>query len=150
MDGTLADFDGAGGVEKMNEKGFFENLLPYPKAIETLAAISEISTEIFILSACIPTEFCKTEKLTWLKKYLPFIKDENIVLIKVGQNKASEFIRATNTTIDEGDYLFDDYGKNLKDWYEAGGTPIKCGKAYKPERPYKQLIQFQNIRKVFA
>jgi 5'(3')-deoxyribonucleotidase len=150
MDGTLADFNAGGGLEKMTEKGFFENLVPYPKGLEMVAALYATNAEIFILSACIPTAYCKPEKMAWIKKYLPFIRQENIILMEVGGNKASEFIKATESQIDEMDLLFDDYGKNLKDWYEAGGTPVKCGKSYKKERPYKQLIKFQNINKVFA
>jgi 5'(3')-deoxyribonucleotidase len=150
MDGTLADFDGAGGVDRMNEKGFFAGLAIYENVAETLRALYEQGREIYILSACIETEYCKTEKMEWIGRNLPFIKKENVILMNVGQNKATEFIRATRTLINESDFLFDDYGKNLKDWYLAGGTSVKCGKLRKEERQFKQLIKFDNMGEVLA
>ena len=150
MDNTLADFNGGGGLEKMYEKGFFKNLLPYPKAVRLLTAISKTNIEIFILSACIDSPHCKPEKMQWIKQYFPFIKEDNIILMEVGKNKAIEFIKATETIIEVDDLLFDDYHKNLEDWYEAGGTPIKCGKRRKKHRPYKQLIKFSNLHEILA
>jgi len=105
---------------------------------------------LYILSACIDTEYCKTEKLEWIENNLPFISKDNIILMNVGENKASEFVQATKTEITETDLLFDDYGKNLKDWYEAGGTPVKCGKVRKEERAFKQLIRFNNIESILT
>lgn len=150
LDGTLANFDASGGFEKMHNQGFFQSLVPYPNGLELVQALYETGSEIFVLTACIATPYCKPEKMAWIEQHLPFVKKENIILIEVGGNKAAEFIRATESLIEENDFLFDDYGKNLKDWYEAGGTPIKCGKTYKKEREYKQLIKFKNINKIFA
>jgi 5'(3')-deoxyribonucleotidase len=148
MDGTLADFDGAGGVAQMENEGFFRGLAPFPNVVETLQTLTEIGYDIYILSACIDTEYCKREKLGWLAEYMPFIPKNNIILMNVGQNKATSFIRKTLSLITEDDILFDDYGKNLKDWYEAGGRPVKCGKVRKEERKFAQLIKFENITQV--
>jgi 5'(3')-deoxyribonucleotidase len=149
MDNTLADFNAGGGLERMYDEGFFENLQPYPKGLELVKRFYEIGVEIFILSACIPTPHCKPEKMVWIEKNLPFIPKENVILIEVGKNKACEFIKHTGELITEDDLLFDDYHKNLQDWYEAGGTPVKCGKQ-KKKRKFKQLIKFSNIDEVLA
>ena len=149
LDNTLADFSGAGGIEKMYERGFFAGLKPYPNAIETLELLNE-TAELFILSACIDSGFCRDEKLEWIERYLPFIKKENIILIDIGLSKAIAFTRTTKKLIDEDCILFDDYGRNLEQWHDMGGTAIKCGKMFKRERPFKQLIKFENIHEVLA
>jgi 5'(3')-deoxyribonucleotidase len=150
MDGTLADFDGAGGIDKMNERGFFKNLDIYADVVKTLDTLNKAGYALYILSACIDTEYCKTEKLEWIENNLPFISKDNVILMNVGENKASEFVQATKTEITETDLLFDDYGKNLKDWYEAGGTSVKCGKVRKEERAFKQLIRFNSIETILT
>jgi 5'(3')-deoxyribonucleotidase len=150
MDGTLADFDGAGGTDKMTEKGFFQGLEVYDKVVETLSLLQRSGYELYILSACIGTEYCKQEKLEWIKEKLSFIDLRKVVLMNVGDNKAVEFMKATKTMIQETDLLFDDYGKNLKDWYEAGGTPVKCGKNRKTERAFQQLVKFENMEAILT
>ena len=41
MDNTLADFDGAGGVECMEEKGFFREMNPYSNVVQTLKILED-------------------------------------------------------------------------------------------------------------
>jgi len=144
IDGTLADFDGAGGVERMQEKGFFKNLKPYPRVVSTIKRLSR-NNDVYILSACIDSEYCEKEKMEWIDKYMPFIPKQNILLIEYGSVKAKEFEKAYNKRIDKNDVLFDDYKVNLIEWIRAGGSAVKCGKSFKPNRQYPQLVKFANI-----
>lgn len=113
MDGTLAKFyDKKNCIEKMYEENFFISLKPY-KLVEYITELSK-KTKIGIISACIKSPYCKVEKYAWIKKYLPFIKFEDITLCDTGENKA-EIIR--NKYPDCERYiLIDDYSKNIFDW----------------------------------
>ena len=140
MDGTLADFANGGGLEKMEQKGFFLNLKPYANARKYVRNMSKFH-EVYILSACIDTDYCMVEKIMWLRKFFKFIPYENIILVPYGTNKAETVIKRFGE-ITTNDLLFDDYKVNLQQWREKGGTPIKCGKTYKPYRQEKQNIKF--------
>jgi 5'(3')-deoxyribonucleotidase len=150
MDNTLADFDGSGGVECMEEEGFFRNLDPYDNVVDTMEILFAGRFDIYILSACIDTPHCVREKKEWLAKYLPFISDQKIILIPYGTNKAQAFQTLTGKPIMQTDVLFDDYKVNLLAWIEAGGTAIKCGKIYKKDRKYRQVIQFTGVDDILA
>jgi 5'(3')-deoxyribonucleotidase len=150
MDNTLADFDGSGGIDFMENEGFFRNLDPYENVVSTMEILFAGRFDIYILSACIDTPYCMQEKKQWLAKYLPFISDQKIILIPYGTNKAEAFQRLTGNEITDKDILFDDYKVNLLAWIEAGGTAVKCGKVYKKDRKYRQVIEFTGIADVLA
>ena len=123
LDGTLARFNVKNALERFdNEKGFFANLLAY-KGIEI---VNELAREdnLFIISAS-PNEQADNDKMIWLKKYLPNIKQENITICRIGENKARVIESKYNITINEQCYLLDDYTKNLNEWESVGGTGIK-------------------------
>lgn len=146
LDGTLADFNNGGGIEKMNEKGFFRNLQPYEKGLQTVRNLWNEGNEIFVLSTCLINENCKREKMEWIAEHLPFIPKENILLINTGQVKAEEWKKFVNRDLESYDVLFDDYKENLNEWNRAGGSAVKCGQVFKPTRKYKyQLIRFKGM-----
>lgn len=140
LDGTLADFEGSGGVDKMRQEGFFRNLKPYPRGLEIVKALYDAGYDIHILSTCIMTSYCKPEKKAWVNQYLPFIKDSNIILISGEETKAYE-AGLIYGKLNKDFILFDDYKVNLLEWIRAGGTAIKCGGTYK-RRPYPQVIKW--------
>ena len=150
MDNTLADFDNAGGLDRMTEEGFFRNLQPYANVVDTMQGLVKAGLDVYILSACIDTPFCTIEKRAWLNEYLPFIKSSNVILIPYGTNKADAFEMFTNQKITRTDVLFDDYKVNLNAWIQADGTAVKCGKVYKKDRNYRQVIEFAGIADVLA
>lgn len=125
MDGTVANFFKAEDcLERMMEENFFLDLEP----LEFAEYINELATyepNMYILSACVDTPYCRQEKLDWLEENIPFIKEENIILCNVGENKA-EIIKAMGITLDKECILYDDYTKNLVEWELAGGTGIKA------------------------
>ena len=86
LDGTLARFNVPNALDRFDKEiGFFANLLAY-KGIEV---VNELAKEgnVFVISAS-PNEQADKDKMTWLEKYLPNIKLENITLCRLGENKA--------------------------------------------------------------
>lgn len=123
LDGTLARFNVRNALKRFdNEIGFFANLLAY-KGIEV---VNELATtnQIYIISAS-PNEQADKDKQLWLNKYLPNVRQENITLCRLGQNKAEIIQNKYNITINEQCYLLDDYTKNLNEWESFGGIGIK-------------------------
>lgn len=119
MDGVVADFNAEpNAVERFrDEKGFFANLKPIEvnvKAVEYLVKYHEVC----ILTAS-PNKRADRDKIKWLKKHMPFIKKENIIICRNGQRKV-DFMR-TDVGI-----LLDDYQVNLNEWtYKRGNVGFK-------------------------
>lgn len=126
MDGTLCRFhDEVSYLERMWEKDFFRNLKPFENMVAAVNALSKFpDVEVFILSAAIDGEppYCRTEKHSWIDKFLPNIDEEHRIFTTVGKPK-SEYIL---DGITEQDYLIDDYNVGLEEWQRDGGTAIKC------------------------
>lgn len=123
MDGTLARFNVRNALARFeNEKGFFANLLAY-KGIEGINEMIK-KENIYIISAS-PNVYADMDKKTWLKRYLPNLNNENILLCRNGQNKAKFIENKLNIKIDQNCYLLDDYTRNLIEWEQAGGIGIK-------------------------
>ena len=132
MDGVLANFSRkVRAVERFeNEKGFFKNLAPIKTNVESIKLLIENNYNVYILSAS-PNESADNDKIEWLKKYLPMIKNENIILMRNGENKA-DFVK-TN----ENNLLFDDYSKNVNDFLNRGFDSVKIEKYFTIKRYIK-------------
>lgn len=123
LDGTLARFNVRNALARFeNEEGFFANLLAY-KGIENVNEMIK-NGNIYIISAS-PNMYADLDKKKWVKKYLPNLPKENMLLCRVGQNKAKYIETKLNIKIDKDCYLLDDYTRNLNEWEQAGGTGIK-------------------------
>lgn len=123
MDGTIARFNVRNALTRFdNEKGFFAKLLAY----KGIAQINEMAKagNVYIISAS-PNEQADRDKIEWLNQYLPALKIENVVLCRLGENKAEIIKSQLNIEIDNETYLLDDYTKNLIEWESAGGVGIK-------------------------
>ena len=123
LDGTLAKFNVKNALARFAvEKGFFERLGAY-KGIETINEMAKAGN-IYIISAS-PNVQADNDKMKWIAKYLFNIPLENIVICRVGENKAEIIKSQLNITIDKTTVLLDDYTKNLVEWESAGGVGIK-------------------------
>lgn len=142
MDNTLADFSltNHNALEQMFEKGYFENLEPLMDIRVTIEILQKLGYEVVILSACVDSEFCITEKIKWLNKYLPTITRENMVFTAVGEKK-TDYVNPV------GNVLVDDYGKNLNDWYNEGGIPVKFASN---DRTDRKCIFIRNHLEIFT
>lgn len=127
LDGTLAMFnEEENGLERFeSEKGFFANL----GAFENIEVINKMAEErkdleIYVISAS-PNAQADEDKKVWCNKHLEKIAKDKLLLCRLGVNKA-EFIKdTTGIAIDKNCILLDDYGHNLVQWAEVGGTPLK-------------------------
>lgn len=140
MDGTLAEWRSKAGPEELYEKWYFESLRPYSTILgavkgiwfATYFGLIGAELELFILSAYLPdSPWAKAEKKRWLRKYLcwttefgkqcPMFDASHTLLVPCGSRKV-DYVPG-GVSID--DYLLDDYTLNLREWEQAGGTPIK-------------------------
>lgn len=128
MDGVVADFEGqVGAIDRFDkEKGFFENLQPLEKNVLAIEIFVGYGADVKILTAS-PNEQADKDKRAWLKKHMPFIKEENIIICRTGETKA-DYIENM-----KGSLLFDDYSRNLIEWKENGGLAIKVVNDYDNE-----------------
>ena len=123
LDGTLAKFNVRNALKRFeSEKGFFAKLGAY-KNIEKINEMAK-NGNVYIISAS-PNIYADLDKMTWIKKYLPNVKKENVIFCRLGINKARYIEHKLNIKIDKECYLLDDYTKNLNEWENAGGTGIK-------------------------
>lgn len=123
MDGTLAKFNVPNSLERFaTEKGFFARLGAY-KGIETINEMAK-KGNVYIISAS-PNMYADLDKKLWLKKYLPNLKNENIIFCRNGENKAKHIEKVLGIKIDKTCFLLDDYTKNLREWESVGGVGIK-------------------------
>lgn len=142
MDGTIAKFyHHKQCLEKMYEQNYFLDLQPYAitKTIKELAGKSTI--EVFVLSVCVKSPYCKQEKNAWLDKYLPEIDSNHRILVDVGENKADYIPHTDEPCVN---ILLDDYSKNLEQWEQDDENNIAFkfinGLNNKTNKPYKTKI----------
>ena len=123
LDGTLARFNVKNALQRFEtEKGFFENLKPYVN-IEKVNELAK-GGNVYIISAS-PNEQADQDKMKWIGKHLFNIPTANIVICRVGENKAEIIKNKLGISIDQTTVLLDDYTKNLQEWESAGGVGIK-------------------------
>lgn len=123
LDGTLARFNVKNALERFaTEEGFFKNLKAY-KNIEEINEMAKCGN-VYIISAS-PNVQADNDKMAWIDKYLFNIPIQNIVICRIGENKAEIIKKQLNITIDKTTVLLDDYTKNLTEWESAGGVGIK-------------------------
>ena len=126
MDGTLAMFHDVDKtfIEAMWQQGFYTGLKPFENMVEGVRRFIKQHPEIdvYVLSAVLDTDppFVVAEKNAWLDKYLPEIAVTHRIFTRAGKNKA-DYIDA----VGPGDYLIDDYNKNLYEFEKVGANSIK-------------------------
>lgn len=117
MDGVLANFHKEpfkrGNALSYN---FMVNLDPFMETIKLVKSLIKKGEKVYIssLAAC---EDAKRAKIDWLAKYLPEIKEENIIII-IGNGKKHENMKT------EDGILVDDKKANCTAWEKAGHKAI--------------------------
>lgn len=153
IDDTIADFGANRHTADLKQviytPGFFKELKPLPFLGEVNKLASVIPENIHIISACVGDQ-CITEKIEWLKEYLPAADKENVIFTIVGENKADIALKLKNRKLfqqemllSKCDILIDDYSLNLKEWESRGGTAIKFQNSFNTSDPtkYKYIIK---------
>ena len=121
MDGVLADFNNEkNALQRFAfEKGFFKKLhILNDSGLMQLLGNKNIN--VFILSAS-PNKQADKDKRAWLKYYYPQIRKNQIILCRVGDNKA-DYMKTKQGI------LLDDYGKNCEQWRERGNIAVQVSK----------------------
>lgn len=114
MDGVLANFaEQEDAVERFEkEKGFFQKLRPFERNVKAVRFLNQLkNVNIFILSAS-PNRKADNDKKVWLKKYLPELESDQIIIMRNGKKKVN-YMRTADGV------LLDDYSKNLQEWTEG-------------------------------
>lgn len=119
LDGVLADFNSIPNAVKLfrHTPKFFLKLKPIVKNVVAVNELIESGAEVYILSSS-PNKRCDGDKILWCKIYLPKLPVSHIIIIRLGENKADYMVSANGI-------LFDDYGKNCRQWVEKQGN-IAC------------------------
>lgn len=141
MDGVLADFNSEpNAVERFEiEKDFFKNLKPIVENVEALSNMIVNGYKVRILSTS-PHEQADQEKKEWIKKYLPMVKDKHIIMARPSKSKIEYIKRQLRYNA----ILFDDYGKNIREWEANGGlVGIKITPKVEKLNEFNNLYQFQ-------
>jgi 5'(3')-deoxyribonucleotidase len=125
MDGVLADFDkveNAVAIYK-TQPNFFYDLEPI---IENVNAIRQLIAKDYVVKILSksPHENADNDKRKWLAKYLPEIKNENIIFARPEQTKIS-FVDELEKSFS---LLLDDYEKNIQEWRNENGLAFKITK----------------------
>ena len=123
LDGTCAKFNVKNALKRFEtEKGFFARLGAY-KGIEEINEMAK-GGNVYIISAS-PNVNADNDKMIWIQKHLNNVPMENIILCRVGENKAKVIESKLNIKINKDCVLLDDYTKNLTEWESVGGVGIK-------------------------
>lgn len=123
LDGTLARFNVPNALARFaTEEFFFKNLLPY----KNIGEIDKMALKgnVYIISAS-PNLKTDIDKMEWVQKWLPCMPLQNIIICRVGMNKADYVKSKLKINITSDCILLDDYTKNLQEWENAGGVGIK-------------------------
>ena len=146
MDNTLFIFsknsDDKKSLKMQENEGFFRDLEAMDGGPEVVEELEKMGFNVFILSACCNDTTCPKEKYESIKINYPSIKDENIIFVMNGENKA-EKIKSLGLDINRS-ILVDDYYANLMAWLELGGLAIKKTFSGK-KRPIPQIKDFHEI-----
>lgn len=112
MDGVLADFFAEpNAVARFAiEKDFFFNLKPIMENVIAIKSLIKSGASVRVLTAS-PNERADNDKIKWLEKYIPELAKDRIIVVRLGAKKI-------NYMQTKKGILFDDYGKNGREWLE--------------------------------
>lgn len=65
----------------LHKPGFWENLPPYPGAIEYVLNLHSRGYQIYIATTPFPSDNCAWEKKLWFEQHLPFLAPTRLILI---------------------------------------------------------------------
>lgn len=133
MDGVLVEYrrdvNPANAEELMSQKGYFSNLRPEWNMIEAIKVLQRLFPKnTFILTSVYGKSFPYSidEKKKYVERVFPELKNNLIIVdAEKGETKPQKMSEITKKKINKDFFLIDDYGKNLRDWKNNGGTPVK-------------------------
>ncbi|AJW63456.1 Putative 5'(3')-deoxyribonucleotidase [Elizabethkingia miricola] len=118
----------------LHELGFFRNLQVMEDSIEVMEYLNS-KYEVFILSAAMEFPNSLREKYDWLAEYFPFITWEQIIFC--GSKK-----------VVTGDYMIDDYPKNLDTFQGEKLLFTQPHNLYVDNSDYRRIDSWKEIRAI--
>lgn len=146
MDGVLADFNAeTNAVERFkSEKHFFRNLKPIQENLNAILRYIAYGYDVRILTTS-PHKRADRDKAQWLKKHLPAIKRDKIIYGRPEKAKIEYVKRKERSAA----VLFDDYGKNIREWSFGGGAlAIKI--TPEPQNKNTDFISIKEYQKIYG
>ena len=132
MDGVLAEYKKNADPTDFEKRGYFRNLAPERNMLDALNMLLEdadaLGISICVLTKVYPTRFRYSvrEKQEWRQEYMPDLFDSEFVMVNGEEEEKSEVIAAMlGAGLNKDYFLIDDFNRNLYEWQEAGGTPVK-------------------------
>jgi 5'(3')-deoxyribonucleotidase len=65
----------------LHRPGFWEDLPPYPKAVEFVETLDMMGHMVYIATTPFPSEVCAWGKKQWCENHLPFLAPNRLILI---------------------------------------------------------------------
>lgn len=133
MDGVLVEYrrdvNSSNCYELMSRKGYFSNLRPEWNMIGAIKNLKKLFPKnVFILTSIYGKSYpySKQEKIDYVKRVFPELLD-NLIIVDVenGETKPEKMAEVSGRQLDSSFFLIDDYGENLRNWGNSGGTPVK-------------------------
>ena len=143
MDGVIADFyKMENALERFkNEMSFFFRLPTIEENVKGLKEIIEKGEKVKIITTS-PNIRADYDKMKWLEKYFPEIDKKDIIFCRPHEKKIDKVPKRLRKKA----VLFDDYGKNIKEWVENGGLySVKITEKI-PDIPLKKVYYLENIK----
>lgn len=109
MDGTLVKWQQEKTLFDVSQPGYFKTVPEIRAMVEAARILSKRGHRISTLSAVLPYDYCREDKLKWIEMHAPFIRKEDRRFVPYSESKA-DILRAIPSAV-----LVDDYTKNLLD-----------------------------------
>ena len=118
MDGVLANFhEHKDGWKRAMYYNFIFGLKPFIGNVNLINQLLENREMNVYISSLAASEEAKKAKIDWLKKYVPNLSEDHIIII-VGKGKKHENMKTADGI------LIDDKESNCKQWRKAGHKAI--------------------------
>lgn len=147
IDGTLSEY-----ISKEYpwwlEKEIFRDLPPQWEVINAVKKLIENGNEVYIITAYHKhTPQVKEDKIYWLNKFLPKVKEDHMIFTFCGENKTSYVPGGIKPT----DILLDDFNRNLENWRDEGGLAIKLLNGLNSKESWNGLYAtFETVDKILT
>ena len=108
LDDTLTRFSHEkNAVERFrDEESFFYNLKPIKRNVAIVKQLIADGEKVYIITAS-PNKNCDRDKIAWVRKYVS--TKVVVIIVRLGERKVDHMRTARGV-------LFDDYGKNCREW----------------------------------
>lgn len=118
QDGCLAEY--CPELYKYYQKVFVASLPPIHGGVYLINhCLSVAPKDVYVITRLIDSPYMREEKVEWLHRYVPRLKESHIFLVPHDKSKV-EYLKETKIDLSGMNFLVDDYQPNLEDWEKQG------------------------------